>query len=421
MNRDVKPYLKGISLIATTLISTPVLASDFNLPFVNAAGLGNMYAATASSAEDASTGSTNPAGLVKIHNKQFVGSAVGLIGNTTFKGTSNTIPSFTPNMTGTAKSQLRGLLPGIYFAAPFRNVVLGLGVNIPFALGTSYPKNSVVRYAATRSQVVVSDIIPSIGVQINEKLSVGAGLDIDRLAFTLNHEFGFPLSIPTDSEQQNHLSGWGYGFHAGVLYDFTPATRVGFNYASQVMVNTTGDSEAFPLSGEVRTTGQRANVSLPALAQLSAQHHITDRLTVMGTIFYTHWSCLQQLTLKKSMLPNGQTTSITIPFGYHNTLDYALGLTFKTNDKFTLKTGVQFLNTPSNNRDRSLPDPVGKATVVAIGGHYQQNKQFGYDIGYAHSFFYQTHINSVTPIYFVSGHSNQSTNLLGVQVTWDIV
>ena len=419
MSMKLKRAVCFFGVIGSTILSTPLYASDFNLPFSNAAGFGNMYSGWASEGRDASTMAMNPAGLTHIHNKQFVGSIIGLAGSTQFTGTGNTIPSLSADETGSASSKLRAIIPGMFFVMPIKNAVVGIGMHIPFALGTNYPKDSIVRYAATRSQIVVTDLVPSIGFKLTEKLSAGVGLDLERLTFTLNHMFGYPISVP-DSEQQNHLAGWGYGFHSGLLYDVTPTARIGISYASQVMFHTTGDSEVFSTTGEIRTKNQKANAALPALAQLSAQQTFYDRWTVMGTLFYTRWSTFQKLTLQNSMLPSGATTSVTIPFEYHDTFDYSLGMNFKANDQWLLRAGVQYLNTPSNNRDRSVPDPVGKATIIGLGTHYQYSKSIGFDVSYAHSFFQQTQIHYSAPIAFLTGHSTQNTNLLGAQIVWDM-
>jgi long-chain fatty acid transport protein len=420
MKKAFKQYITYLSIVTTIFFSPKLFASDYNLPFVNTSGLGNLYSGWATEANDASTMATNPAGLTKIQNKQFVASGIGLFGSAKFSGSANTIPTLSANETGTASTKLRGFLPALYYAMPKNNFVWGIGVNIPFALGTNYAKDSIVRYAATRTQIVVFDFMPAIGFKLSNKLAAGIGLDIDRMAFTVNHMYGFPFSTP-DSELQNHLSGWGYGFHAGLLYDWTEATRVGINYNSQIMIHTTGDSKVFSTTSTVRTTNQKASAALPTLTQLSIQHQINNRWTIMGTLFYTHWSSFKQLTLKNTMLPSGSTFALTIPFEYHDTFDYSIGTNFAATEKLTLRAGLEYLNTPSNDHDRSPPDPIGAATIVAIGGHYQQNKQIGYDFGYGHSFFKQTKINYLTPIAFATGHSTQNSNVLGIQLTWNMV
>lgn len=416
--------IRRISFTAVFLgISSSVFASDFNVPFINAAGLGTLYSDWASGAHDASTAYTNPAGLTQLPHTEWVFSFLGLAGSTQFSGT--TTPPFAPSapQDGTASSQLRGIFPSIYFSSPLASnnrVTFGVSETIPFALGTNYDKDSIVRYAGTRSQIVVMDTGPSFGFKVNDKLSLGLGLDFNRMTFMLNSMYGTPLSVP-DSESQNHLEGWGMGWHGGVLYKVSPTTRTGLSFNSMVVMHTTGDSEVFLANGnEVRTTDQESNAALPARTQLSLEHDLNSRWTVMGTLFYTNWRSLDKITLQHSMLPSGQTTPVTILLNYHNTFDYSVGVNFKATEKWLLRTGVQLLSTPSNNHDRSITDPVASATILGIGAHYQQNKQLGYDFGYAHAFFRQAAVNLATALTTASGHTNTNSNVLGAQVTWDV-
>jgi long-chain fatty acid transport protein len=402
--------------------SNHVLAADFNLPFVTGGGLGDLYAGWAASATDASTAYTNPAGLVKLKNQQLVFSGLGVSGSSQFSGTTtNAILPFLPAQTGVASTKLRGIMPTLYYAAPaYKNVVFAFNASAPFALGTNYSKDSILRYVATRSQIAVLDIGPSVGIKINEQFSVGLGFDANRATLTLNQMYGPPLSSP-DAEGQNHLAGWGYGWHGGVLYQPLPSTRVGLSFNSMVVVHMTGDSEAFmPTGMEFRTTRQNASVVLPARTQLSIDQKINPKLNVMATLFYTNWSSLNQVTLNQTMTPGGAAIPVVIPFEYHNTFDYALGMTYQLTDKWLLRTGGLLLTKPSNDRDRSVVDPIGGAVILGLGAHYQQNATLGYDLSYAHGFFQNANINFRSVLATATGHSSANTNILGAQVTWNI-
>lgn len=405
--------------------SSQVFASDFNLPFVNAAGLGTSYSDWATSAADASTTFTNPAGLVKLEHQQIVFAPIAIWGNTSFTGSTATPPYAFPGritQSGSATSKIFAFMPSFYYAKPLTDrVTFGFGETVPFALGTNYSKDSIVRYAATRSQIVVIDFTPSIGFKVNDQIALGVGLDASRMTFTLNNMYGPPVSTP-DGEGQNHLAGWGYGWHGGILYQALKTTRVGLSFNSSMMFHTTGDSEFYSPTGATwRTTNQKSNAMLPARTQLSAQHDLNACLTVMATIFYTNWSSLPQLTMKRVMGNGGTTSSVTIPFNYHNTFDYAAGLSYKLTPKWILRTGFTILNTPSNNRNRGVSDPIGRATIVGLGAHYQQNPCLSYDMGYEHSFFRQEQVNLATPLTLATGHNNTQTNVIGAQINWNFI
>jgi len=402
--------------VTTLTIPFSIFASDFNLPFINASDLGNMYAGWAASATDASTATTNPAGLTRLKTPQLVVAMLDVSGNTQFTGRTGTPFS---SQSGTANGTLGGGLPLFYISKPLtERITVAFGESAPFALGTHYDKSSIVRYSATKSQILVADVSPSIGFKINKSLSVGLGLDIDRIFLTLNNMYGPPLSTP-DGEGQNHLWGTGLGAHAGVLYEINPCIRVGLNFTSQVSFHLSGNSQVYSIAGNGRVR-QTANIPMPALGQLSIYSDVTPRWAAMATVFYTHWSTVQQLTLQNTALPGGFTAPVSIPLRYHNTVDYFFGTNFKATQKWVFKGGMQLLNTPTNNQVRIVADPISTMVLMGIGAHYQQNPCVGYDIGYSHDFFHQAHIRQVTAVTSAVGHSITESNIVGAQVTWNI-
>lgn len=422
MERTLKQIILVILLLVSIGFSKPAIASDFSLPFVNASELGDLYAGWAASGIDASTEYTNPAALTRIHNQQYVLALLGVFGTAEFTGTTQPpFPPFSPQ-TGRVPSKIHGFMPSFYFAQPItRNIVFGFGVTTPFALGTDYSKTSLLRYAATQSNILANDFGPSIGFHLTDQLSAGVGLDIDRLELTLNYLIGDPPFVP-NFESQNRTVGWGYGMHAGLLYEFNCATRVGVNYSSQIAFHTSGESKLyspFLPNGRLTTNDQRLNMTLPAMVQLSAYHDLDRCWTVMGSLFYTDWSVFKSATLQHVILPNGTTMSNTVPFNYRNTLDYVAGVNFKPDRKWTLKAGIEYFDVPSNSHDRIVADPVSSAVILAAGAHYQQSCSLGYDIGFAHAFFRDAGINHVTPFDEEFGRCGTQTNVVGVQVTWN--
>src|SRR5689334_20427874 len=142
--------LSRLSLALTLIgLSTQAFASDFNLPFINAAGLGTAYADWATSASDASTAYSNPAGLSKLTSQQFVLAGIGIQGNTRFTGSSLTppYPYFAPvTLTGSAGSKIGAFIPSFYYALPINDMfTVAFHETAPFALGTTYAKDSIVR------------------------------------------------------------------------------------------------------------------------------------------------------------------------------------------------------------------------------------------------------------------------------------
>lgn len=421
--------LSKLCLAITSLcITSHAIASDFSLPFVNTSGLGVAYADWATATNDASTSYTNAAAMAYLPHQQFSFNAMGITGTARFTGTSTT-PSFpfqAPTVqSGVAKSKIGAFSPSMYYAGPLSDrFSLGFHLTSPFGLGTNYGSSptSIGRYAATRSQVVGIDAGPSLAMKVSERFSIGGGLDAMYVAVTLNNMYGPPLSMPFDSPLQNHLSDWGFGWHAGALLKLTSLTRIGFSYNSLVALETKGHSTIYqPIALNFRTNKQQINVSLPARAQLSLQQELNNRWTGMATVFYTNWRTFKELIMKNTETPGGQLQSVTIPFNYHNCFDYSVGATYKASDKWLLKGGVQFLGTPSNDHDRGIADPIGSATILTVGAHFKATEQLGFDLGVGHSFFKQMPINYTNALTALKGHTNAQTTVIGGQINWNII
>lgn len=415
------------AMLAMTALSMPslVMASDFGMLFVNSSSLGVGYSDWSTAINDASVSYTNPAALVEIPHQQLMVNPLGIVGTTKFTGTSRT-PSFlfpAPVVQqGTSHGTIKAFSPSFFYSRPITDrVTFGVGATAPFGLGTKYAATSMVRYAATKSQVVGVDLGPSLGFKFDEHLSFGAGFDILRVAVMLDNQYGPPLSFLGDSRLDNHLKGWGYGWHAGTLLKISSQTRAGLSYYSLIRAKTRGFSEVLtPFSVMYNDNQQRINANLPARADFSVQHDFTSRWTGMFTVFYTNWESFNQIVMKNTMTPFGTSVPVTIPFNYHNCFDYAVGATFKANERWLLRGGLLFLSTPSNDHDRGVADPVGSADVVTLGVHFQQNKALGYDFGVGHSFFKQMPIHYTNPLTSLTGHTNTQTTVIGGQITWNI-
>jgi long-chain fatty acid transport protein len=402
--------LSRTTLALLLLSSSSAFASDFFLPTINASGLGTAYAGWTAEASDASTGFSNPAGLTRIDHPEILVTGIAVKGRAQIKGTT-TLGS------GKSNTSIGGFIPSYYFSQPLTSrLVFGFGTATPFALGTYYGKDSLVRYSATLSRITVMDLVPSIGFKINDQWSVGAGLDFERLGY-LSHLMVQGTS--PDSESQNHLYSWGYGWHAGVLYQLSPQSRFGFSVNSPVVFHAVGTSTFFTPGPTYHNGHLRANTTLPGFAQVGFAHDISPRTTLLGTVFYTHWSTLQKFTMQNVSTPAGYM-NISVPFNYHDTFDYSLGLNFKATEYLILKTGVQLMNKPSNNRDRNVSDTTNNSTLIAFGAHYQHSKKMALDVGYAHNFIKDARVRQSTPAASINGKATTSDDILGVQATWDL-
>jgi len=408
--------------------SASSFASGFQLFEVNGAGVGDFYAGGAATANDASAAFFNPAGLVTMKNPQIQLSAVSIISDINFSGSDTLISAGTATYRGSAQGGAYALVPSLEAAAPFNNEIYwGFSVAVPFGLNTNYDQNDFVRYAATETSVQVVDVSPSVGFKVTDKFSLGFGLDADRLAATFNSTAGAVFFGPgVDTQSINNANGWGYGWHAGAMYQFTPDTRVGFGYRSKVSYEITGTSDLIgPLAGgELSNDNLLADTTLPATSILSAFHQFNCDWAGEATVAFTQWSVFNYLTLQNVQGTSG-TTSVGLPQNFRNTWRTAVGATFHPLEQWTFRAGLGYDQTPTVDQDRNARLPDGDRFATSLGVHYQPIKQLGVDVGWTHLFFQDGDVsvtNTAGPQTTTTVGSAQSyANLVGVQLTWDFV
>lgn len=467
--RPAKIKTLSIALsIAFLGISSTAFASGFQLFEQNGAGVGNFDAGGAAEAADASTAWYNPAGLVMLDQQQLVISADAIDAGIEFTGnvqnyvlfntpTGQQVPLQGSNEYGSAQGGGLSLIPSFHYAIPLSDrVVAALSLVVPFGLESSYDDDSVVRYSATDSRIADIDLTPSIGVKITNKFSVGAGLDFQHIDAELDQVVGLgdvgPIAgLPenTDTLSENDASDWSLGWHAGVLYQFTPATRVGLAYHSKTSFDLNGTSTfEGPLatvatggvSDEIKSNNATTQITLPATTSLSIYHDVNARWAVMGTINYTDWSVFNDIPLQNLAAAQQATTAellsgspvfvpttsleANVPQNFHNTWRLATGVNFRMTDYWMWRLGFGIDQDPTTAQDRNVRLPDADRYNVAVGAHYQATKKMGFDAGWTHLFIADGIINSGQTVgqqfTYVNGTSDNTANIYGLQMTWNI-
>lgn len=428
------------SLIGLTMAG--VLVSVTNIAFASAfqlweqgeADLGDYHAGAAAIADNATTGFYNPAGLVRLNHQEITAGAALIHTDIHFRGhtTVNTI-----NLADTYSSVQGGgthYIPNIHYALPLNDrFTFGFGVTVPLGLSTDYGNSSPLRYIATRTIVQAVDISPSLGFALTKKFSVGAGFDAQRLNAEFDEYAGSTVTA-LDTSLTNRLYNWGYGWHGGVLYQFTPRIRVGLNYHSLIVHHASGSSVfEGPLadittaaSKEWRSDRLQANLIMPATTTLSFYQELNDQLTWMATANYTQWGAFNNLRLQNVAARVGNTlvNNLTIDVIQHfrNTWDFALGGIYAFSPVWQFKAGLGYDQTPVTTRYRTVQCPDNDRYVTAVGIHFQPSKAIGWDLGYAHFFLRHAGINNTIQvaqeIATANGNVYSNADVIGLQVDY---
>jgi len=401
MSHRVNRLAAGLALAGCASF---VHAAGFALVEQNASGLGNAYAGAAAVAEDASTIYFNPAGMTLLPDRQLVVAGHLIKPRAEFSGT------VTPGIGGGDGGDAGGLalVPNAYYA--FRltpDVYLGVGMNAPFGLKTEYDPDWIGRYQAIKSEVKTININPSIAYKVSDSLSLGAGLNIQWVEATLTNRQPLPAPVPLVTIKGDDY-GWGYNL--GVLWQATPATRLGLSYRSEVDYTLEGTSSVSdPVVGALNGPVTAA-VTLPDSASLSLLHKLSPTWDLLADVTWTGWSDFDDLPIR------GTVNKTTVE-NWEDILRYSLGATWHMSDKLSLRGGVAYDEAPVSDRFRTPRIPDGARTWVAVGGQYRLSRQSVLDFGYAHLFINAPGLQSLDNGTTLNGSYDASVDILSAQLT----
>ncbi len=395
----------AISLIAAGSVN----AAGFALIEQNASGLGNAYAGQAASAQDASTIFFNPAGMTLLPEKQLVVAGHLIKPSAEFTGTGG-IPG--GNQGGDIGDL--ALVPNAYFAYKLTpDIRLGVGLNSPFGLKTEYDPGWLGRHLGILSDLRTVNINPSIAWKASEQLSLGVGLSIQRADAELT-SFGGALGIITVKGDD-----YGWGFNLGALWQLSNQTRIGLAYRSEV--DYTLEGTATFSSNPAANGPDSAKATLPDSASLSLFHKLNPSWDILADVTWTGWSDFDRLLV--DLPPTVPFDSLT-PENWEDSYRYSLGANYHMNDKFTLRIGLAFDETPVPDAFRTPRIPDEDRTWIAIGGQYRLSKQGAIDFGYAHLFVKDASLVGPAPgtlppsaVPTVTGTYEASVDILSVQYT----
>lgn len=422
------------------------MAGGFALIEQSASQQGNAYAGASAFANDASTIYFNPAGMTRLP-RQLIAGAHWVSTSAEFDGTA-TDPAGRPVSGGDGgNAGDDGIVPNLYFTAPLGSgIFFGIGINAPFGLSTEYDDDWKGRYHAIESDLKTININPSLAYRVNNKLSVGAGFNMQYIDVKLTQyidqgslcapiQAGFPGGDPAvcdglnpqehDAFAKLEADNWAGGYNVGLLYEPMPSTRVGLSYRSKIQQNVTGKGrfrDTIPQLAAINffvRTDLSAEVDLPQTASLSVYHDLSNRWSVMGDATWTGWDNFDELRIRyDSFQPD-----TVIDENWDATWRFSLGVDYRYNSNWTFRAGTAFDQSPIPDAEhRTARIPGDDRIWTSLGFGYQWTESLGIDLAYSHLFVDEPKINNGEPSTGnINGeYEDTDVDIISAQLVWKI-
>ena len=407
--RAVRPVWRAAALGAVVLgvagIATDARAAGFQLKEQSANALGNAFAGSTAGAEDLSYMFFNPAAMAyqSGHQVLAVGSLIMPSAEMQSGSASDNLSnSISGGLGGDAGSPAGTLaLYAMWDLSP--ELKIGFGINTPFGLKTEYDDSWIGRYHGIDSELLTIDINPAAAYRVNDMISVGAGVSIQYAEATLTNAIdygtiaGIGSSTATDGSASLEGDSWGFGGNVGVLVEPAEGLRFGAAYRSRIEHDIEGDvdftDDGAGVVGLIRAgagdaslftdSGASADLTLPDIISAGVHYDVNSELAVMAEFAYTLWSTLDELRIQFDN--TSQPDNVTVE-NWDDSFFVAMGATWRPDDRWTVRGGVAFDETPVPDATRTPRIPGESRTWVAFGGQYNYSDMITVDAGYAHLF-----------------------------------
>ena len=448
----MKKFNQSLLATAMLLAAGGANAAAFQLAEVSTSGLGRAYAGEAAIADNASVVATNPALMSLFKTAQFSTGGVYIDSRINMNGDvdaaiKNLAMKFTKYGSASQRNVVPGaFVPNLYFVAPVNDkFALGAGMNVNFGLKSEYDDSYDAGVFGGKTDLSAINLNLSGAYRVTEGLSLGLGVNAVYAKAQVERNAGITVDTVKDTQAQTALksvdpktiipnyltskdksvvslqdsAAWGFGWNAGVMYQFNEANRIGLAYHSKVDIDFT-DRTATSLEAGVIGAGKKGDLTLtlPDYLELSGFHQLTDKLAVHYSYKYTHWS---RLTKLNASFEDGKK-AFDKELQYSNNSRVALGASYNLYEKLTLRAGIAYDQAASRHQ-RSAAIPDTDRTWYSLGATYKFTPNLSVDLGYAYLKGKKVHFKEVQQ---VGGHiitnanytSQAHANLYGLNLNY---
>lgn len=359
-------------LTAAALSAQTASAAGFQLTEQSSLGAGRAYAGAGIVGDDLSAVHYNPAGMTLLPGTQMQAGSVWIEVNAEYDDKDGSSEN------GRYKGQA---IPAGYITHQLTDDVwLGLGLTVPFGMGTDYDKDWEGTERGYTSTILTFDINPNVAWKVNDFLSVGGGISLQYAKAKLGMT---PASSPATGKID--ADSWDWGWNIGLMLQPTDSLRFGLAYRSAIEHNAEGDftlSSPYPLPNLNFTCDAEATVKTPDTIMFTSTWEASDRLRISSLIRWSKWSNFKNLTIKNS---NTGAILSNVENDWEDTWLFSVGADYKLNDAWTVRGGVAYEKDPvGDNSKRMAVIPDTDRLWLSFGATWNASKNFQIDGGFSY-------------------------------------
>ncbi|MCG6345354.1 outer membrane protein transport protein [Vibrio fluvialis] len=381
-----KKFLSIAVACGLASVSNLTQAAGFQLAEYSATGLGRAYAGEAAIADNAGSQWRNPAMLTYLKGTQISAGALYVNPNVDVEGD----VSFYGSTSSTSSSDYANdaVIPNFYISHQVNEKwALGLAFGTNYGMETELDSGFAASHFGDEAMVTTMEANANIAYQLTETVSIGGGI---RYVMGEGH---FGAKSPAQTEALGLTKGTtlkymegddtSWGWQAGAAWQMTPNNRVGFAYKSEVDLKLSGSANMYVQSyGKVLSDTGYMMLTLPATAELSTYHQLTDQFALHTSINWTDWSSFEKLQAELDTMG----TVMVKEENWKDNYRFAVGATYQVDPKLALRSGVAYDTAAVSTKSRTITIPETDRIWLSVGAGYDVTEQLTLDAAFTYIF-----------------------------------
>lgn len=324
---------------------------------------------------------SNPAELFKVKSNEFILGGTGFYADVGFRGSVLNLNTFQYDY-GSSSSQRISFLPfGRIATRVNEKLVVGVDVTQPFHSNLIYGARSITRYASTETLMTDVDISPRFAYSLNQKLYMGAGLNLNFLKDN-QANWALPINQTDYSTLINRSSSFGVGYDAGLYFMLNKTNFLGITYYSLIKQNSRGESIFYNLVNDA----YQFKFKMPATTVANFVHIFNPKWLASFQVFCTEWNANQYARLQNTAAPPPVGPNFTFTMKYSPSMAYAAVIHHQYKDYMGFSFIAVSDDGPERDYLRTLNFPSDTQYFFALSTDYHLSKTTSVEILYGYVF-----------------------------------
>lgn len=380
--------IAAAAMMVAGAFATQTYAAGFQLSEQSAIQMGRAMAGAGIVGDDLSAVHYNPAGMTLLSGTRMQATGTWVAVNLDYEG------NYGQSENGRLKGQT---IPAGFITHQINDSLwAGLGLTVPYGMGTEYGEGWEGRERGTESMILTFDINPNLAWKVNDKLSVGGGISLQYAKAELGSGRIVSNNDHTIVSKNGHTinsnvkgDSWAWGWNVGVMFQPVETVRLGLAYRSNISHNADGHTTLnnVPVktdNGLVLTnirSDMEVRIKTPDTITFSATWEATDALRLSGTARWSKWSNFHSLDVQNLDLAGTQFSSTVVENNWDDTWFFSVGADYKLNGQWTIRGGVAYDQGPVENQYRMAVIPDTDRVWFSGGASYKYTDNLTFDFG----------------------------------------